>query len=77
MHNNNDNNEHSCICKSEKTQKQEQIIEIIIKKVKRGKELSIIASEIEEEEQDVKPLYDAVVAEAPDYNMDKIKSRLK
>ena len=57
--------------------KQEQIIEIIIKKVKKGKELSIIASEIEEEEQDVKPLYDAVVAEAPDYNMDKIKSRLK
>lgn len=55
--------------------KQEQIIEIIIKKVKKGKELSTIASEIEEEEQDVKPLYGAVVAEAPDYNMDKIKSR--
>ena len=49
----------------------------IIKKVKKGKELSTIASEIEEEEQDVKSLYDAVVAEAPDYNMDKIKSRLK
>ena len=57
--------------------KQEQIIEIIIKKVKKGKELSTIASEIEEEEQDVKSLYDAVVAEAPDYNMYKIKSRLK
>lgn len=57
--------------------KQEQIIEIIIKKVKKGKELSTRASEIEEEEQDVKSLYDAVVAEAPDYNMDKIKSRLK
>ena len=57
--------------------KQEQIIEIIIKKVKKGKELSTIASEIEEEEQDVKSIYDAVVAEAPDYNMDKIKSRLK
>lgn len=57
--------------------KQEQIIEIIIKKVKKGKELSTIASEIEKEEQDVKSLYDAVVAEAPDYNMDKIKSRLK
>lgn len=57
--------------------KQEQIIEIIIKKVKKGKELSTIASEIEEEEQYVKSLYDAVVAEAPDYNMDKIKSRLK
>ncbi len=57
--------------------KQEQIIEIIIKKVKKGKELSTIASEIEEEEQDVKSLYDAAVAEAPDYNMDKIKSRLK
>lgn len=57
--------------------KQEQIIERIIKKVKKGKELSTIASEIEEEEQDVKSLYDAVVAEAPDYNMDKIKSRLK
>ena len=57
--------------------KQEQIVEIIIKKVKKGKELSTIASEIEEEEQDVKSLYDAVVAEAPDYSMDKIKSRLK
>ncbi len=57
--------------------KQEQIIEIIIKKVKKGKELSTIASEIEEEEQDVKSLYYAVVAEAQDYNMDKIKSRLK
>ena len=57
--------------------KQEQIIEIIIKKVKKGKELSTIASEIEDEEQDVKSLYDAVVAEAPDYNMDKITARLK
>ena len=57
--------------------KQEQIIEIIIKKVKKGTELRTIPPEIEEEEQDVKSLYDAVVAEAPDYNMDKIKSRLK
>ena len=44
-------------------------INLVIKKVKRGKPLSIIASELEEEEDDMKPMYDAVTASAPEYNI--------
>ena len=52
-------------------------INLVIKKVKRGKPLSIIASELEEEEDDMKPMYDAVTASAPEYNIDEIKENLK
>ena len=52
-------------------------INLVIKKVKRGKPLSIIASELEEEEYDMKPMYDAVTASAPEYNIDEIKEKLK
>ena len=52
-------------------------INLVIKKVKRGKPLSIIASELEEEEDDMKPMYDAVTASAPEYNIDEIKEKLK
>ena len=48
----------------------------IIKKVKKSKSLQIIASELEEEEADIKPLYDAVVASAPDYDIEEIKAKL-
>ena len=52
-------------------------INLVIKKVKRSKPLSIIASELEEEEDDMKPMYDAVTASAPEYNIDEIKEKLK
>ena len=48
----------------------------IIKKVKKSKSLPTIASELEEEEADIKPLYDAVVASAPDYDIEEIKAKL-
>ena len=48
----------------------------IIKKVKKSKPLPTIASELEEEEADIKPLYDAVVASAPDYDIEEIKVKL-
>ncbi len=48
----------------------------IIKKVKKSKLLPTIASELEEEETDIKPLYDAVVASAPDYDIEEIKAKL-
>ena len=48
----------------------------IIKKVKKAKTLPTIASELEEEEADIKPLYDAVVASAPDYDIEEIKAKL-
>ncbi len=48
----------------------------IIKKVKKSKSLPTIASELEEEEADIKPIYDAVVASAPDYDIEEIKAKL-
>ena len=48
----------------------------IIKKVKKSKALPTIASELEEEEADIKPIYDAVIASAPDYDMEEIKAKL-
>ena len=56
----------------------EQLTKIIqiIKKVKKAKTFPTIASELEEEEADIKPLYDAVVASAPDYDIEEIKAKL-
>ena len=51
-------------------------ITMIIKKVKKSKPLPTIASELEEEEADIKPIYDAVVASAPDYDIEEIKAKL-
>lgn len=48
----------------------------IIKKVRKSKSLPTIASELEEEEADIKPIYDAVVASAPDYDIEEIKAKL-
>ena len=48
----------------------------IIKKVKKSKPLPTIASELEEEETDIKTIYDAVVASAPDYDIEEIKAKL-
>ena len=48
----------------------------IIKKVRKSKFLPTIASELEEEEADIKPIYDAVVASAPDYDIEEIKAKL-
>ncbi len=59
-------------------QRGEQLTKIIqiIKKVKKAKTLPTIASELEEEEADIKLLYDAVVASAPDYDIEEIKAKL-
>lgn len=52
------------------------MINQIIKKVKKSKTLETIASELEEEEADIKPIYEAVVSSAPDYDINVIKDRL-
>ena len=49
-----------------------RLITQITKKVQKSKDIDTIASELEEEPETIKPLYDAVVAAAPDYDMDKI-----
>ena len=48
----------------------------IMKKVRKSKSLPTIASELEEEEADIKPIYDAVVVSAPDYDIEEIKAKL-
>lgn len=53
-----------------------KVVLLIIKKVKKSKPLPTIASELEEEEADIKPLYDAVVASAPEYDIEEIKAKL-
>ena len=62
--------------RGEKRGEQFKMITQIIKKVKKSKSLPTIASELEEEEADIKPLYDAVVASAPDYDIEEIKAKL-
>ncbi len=49
----------------------------IIKKIKNYKTLPVIAAELEQEEQDIMPIYEAVLKAAPDYDMDYILSLLE
>ena len=60
----------------EQSGEQLKIVNQIIKKVKKSKTLETTASELEEEEADIKPIYDAVVSSAPDYDINVIKDRL-
>lgn len=46
------------------------------KKVKKGKSAELIASGLEEEVSVIQPLYDAVAAAAPEYDMEKIRQTL-
>ena len=56
---------------------EQNIISLVIKKVKKSKTLETIASELEEEEADIKPIYDAVVSSAPGYYINVIKDMLE
>ena len=60
----------------EQSGRQLNLINQVIKKVKKSKTLETIASELEEEEADIKPIHDAVVSSAPDYDINVIKDRL-
>ena len=49
-----------------------RLITQITKKVQKGMDIDTIASELEEETKTIKPLYNIVIATAPDYDIDKI-----
>ncbi len=51
---------------------QEKEIALIVKKVRRGKNLQTIADELEEPVDEVRKIYEAVMKAAPDYDMDTI-----
>lgn len=52
------------------------LVSIITKKVKKGKDFKVIADELEEDADNIKPIYDAVIASAPDYDENKILGML-
>ncbi len=47
-------------------------IMIICKKIKKGKEIEVIANELEEEPNVIRPLYEIAVSFAPGYDEEKI-----
>ena len=51
-------------------------IRIITKKVKKGKSLPDIIDELESDEESMKPVWEAVTAEAPDFDEQRILDRL-
>lgn len=51
---------------------EQKLIELICRKVKKGKALPVIAEELEEEISVVSPIYDAVLENAPDYDCGKV-----
>ncbi len=51
---------------------QEERISLIVKKVRRGKDLTTIAEELEEPIENIREIYETIQKAAPDYNMDTI-----
>lgn len=51
-------------------------IQLVIKKVKKDKNLSEIADELEDDEKNIKLIYDIVLANAPEYDEYKIYNEL-
>ncbi len=56
--------------------RQLNMINLIIKKIKKEKTLETIASELEEDVEDIRLLYDMVKEAAPEYDVDKIMKKL-
>ena len=53
------------------------LISLIIPKVKKAKSLDRISEELELEPDDIRHIYEAVVAAAPEYDEDIIKESIK
>ena len=54
-----------------------KLIEQVIKKVKKNQILDQIVNALEETEEALRPVYDAVTASAPDFDVDIIYRQLK
>ena len=54
-----------------------QLLEQVIKKVRKNQSLGQIADALEEDPERLRPIYDAVVSATPDYNVDMIYQQLK
>ena len=60
----------------EKAGKLEEKNSLIVKKVRRGKDLQTIADELEEPVDEVRKIYEAVMKAAPDYDIKMIRESL-
>ncbi|MBP3603864.1 MAG: hypothetical protein J6J79_06935 [Lachnospiraceae bacterium] len=49
-----------------------KLIEQVCRKIAKGKEMPLIAEELEEDESTIKKIYDAAVNLAPDFNVEKV-----
>jgi len=54
-----------------------KLISQVVKKVKKGQSLEQIADVLEENPETLRPIYEAVVSAAPDYDADMIYDQLK
>ena len=52
-----------------------QLIRLVSVKIKKGKDLSRIADELEESEDTIKPIYDLILS-APDSSAEEVLSKL-
>lgn len=55
---------------------EQKLIDLICRKVRKGKALEVIAEELEEEVFVISPIYDAVLQSAPDYDSGKVYALL-
>ena len=55
---------------------EQKLIELICRKVRKGKALQVIAEEVEEEISIISPIYDAVLESAPDYDCGEVYALL-
>lgn len=51
---------------------EQKLIEMVCRKLRKGKSLFLIAEELEEEESAIKAIYDAALSLSPDYDTDKV-----
>ena len=52
--------------------KEQNMIELVCRKVSKGKSLDTIATELEEDKDVLLPIYTAVINAAPDYDINKV-----
>ena len=52
--------------------KEQNMIELVCRKVRKGKSLDMIAMELEEDKDVLLPIYTAVINAAPDYDINKV-----
>lgn len=55
---------------------EKKLIEQICRKIKKGKNLSVIAEELEEEESTIANIYETALSAAPDYEWEKVYASL-